>query len=148
MNNTPSLNEINKNSTMDPNMLTKYYKLKLMNDFMNIKYLNPKMTQSEISSQLNMSSSTIKRYRNDINMISPYRINSNNAKKRQKKAKIDDNGELKRPQLTSIDPKASSNDKKTKSKNTLKGGALQEENIKIDEHYLDKILKNNICNYN
>ena len=62
MNNTPSLNEINKNSAMDPNMLTKYYKLKLINDFMNIKYQNPKMTQSEISSQLNMSSSTIKRY--------------------------------------------------------------------------------------
>ena len=70
-----------KNSAMDPNMLTKYYKLKLMNDFMNIKYQNPKMTQSEISSQLNMSSSTIKRYRNDINMFSPYRINSNNVKK-------------------------------------------------------------------
>ena len=96
--NTPSLNEINKNSTMDPNMLTKYYKLKLMNDFMNIKYQNPKMTQSEISSQLNMSASTIKRCRNDINMISPYRINPNNAKKRQKKAKIDD-VELKRPQM-------------------------------------------------
>ena len=30
MNNTPSLNEINKNSAMDPNMLTKYYELKLM----------------------------------------------------------------------------------------------------------------------
>ena len=29
MNNTPSLNEINKISAMDPNMLTKYYKLKL-----------------------------------------------------------------------------------------------------------------------
>ena len=85
MNNTPSLNEINKNSTMDPNMLTKYYKLKLMKDFMNIKYQNPKLTQSEISSQLNMSSSTIQRYRNDINMISPYRINPNNFKKQQKK---------------------------------------------------------------
>ena len=81
--NTPSLNEINKNSTMNPNMLTKYYKLKLMNDFMNIKYQNPKMTQSQISSQLNMSPSTIQRYRNDINMISPYRINPNNVKKQQ-----------------------------------------------------------------
>ena len=69
MNNTPSLNEINKNSNMNPNMLTKNYKLKLMNDFMNIKYQNPKMTQSEIASQVNMSSSTIQRYRNDINMI-------------------------------------------------------------------------------
>ena len=48
MNNTASLNEIN--STMDPNMLTIYYKLKLMNDFMNIKYQNPKMTQRDIIS--------------------------------------------------------------------------------------------------
>ena len=128
---------------MDPNMLTKYYKLKLMNDFMNIKYQNPKMTQSEISSQLNMSSSTIKRYRNDINMISPYRINPNNAKKRQKKVKIDDNGELKRTQLTSNDLKTTSNDKKTRSKNVLKAGSIQEENIEINEHYLDRILKNN-----
>ena len=143
MNNFPSLNEINKNSAMDPNMLTKYYKLKLMNDFMNIKYQNPKMTQSEISSQLNMSSSTIKRYRNDINMFSPYRINSNNVKKRSKKAKIDDFGDLKRPQMTSNDLKITSNDKKTKTKNNLKGGSVQEDNFEINEHYLDKIIKNN-----
>ena len=141
MNNTPSLNEVNKNSAMDPNMLTKYYKLKLMNDFMNIKYQNPKMTQSEISSQLNMSSSTIKRYRNDINMLSPYRINPNNTKKRPKKAKIDDNGEPKRAQLTSNDLKITSNDKKTRSKNVLKAGSVQEDNIEFSEHYLDKILK-------
>ena len=101
MNNTPSLNEINKNSTMNPNMLTKYYKLKLMNDFMNIKYQNPKMTQSEISSQLNMSPSTIKRYRNDINMVSPYKISPNNVKKQQKKTKIDNNGDPKRAQMIS-----------------------------------------------
>ena len=143
MNKTPSLNEINKNSTMNPNMLTKYCKLKLMNDFMNIKYQNPKMTQSEISSQLNMSPSNIQRYRNDINMISPYRINSNNVKKQQKKAKIDNNGDLKRPQLTSNDLKTSSNDRKTKTRNVLKGGSVQEDNIEINELYLDKIIKSN-----
>ena len=121
---------------MDPNMLTKYYILKLMNDFMDIKYQNPKMTQSEISSQLKMSSSTIQRYRNDINMFSPHRINSNNVKKQPKKTKIDNNGDLKRSQLTSNDLKTSSNDKKTKSKNNLKGGFVQE-NIEINGHYLD-----------
>ena len=120
MNNTPSLNEIIKNSTMDPNMLTKYYKLKLMNDFMNIKCQNPKMTQSEISSQLNMSPSTIQRYRNDINMLSPYRINPKNVKKQQKKTKIDNNGDLKRHQMTSNDLKTSSNDKKNKIKKRFK----------------------------
>ena len=114
--NTPSLNEIKKNSAMDPNMLTKYYKLKLMNDFMNIKYQNPKMTQSEISSKLNMSPSTIQRYRNDIDMLSPYKINPNNVKKQRKKTKIDNNGDPKRAQMTSNDLKTTSNDKKTKSK--------------------------------
>ena len=102
MNNTPSLNEINKNSTMDPNMLTKYYKLKLMNDFTNIKYQNPKMTQSQISSQLNISPSTIQRYRNDINMISPYRNNPNNVKKQQKRPKsiiMVTSKDLNRPQM-------------------------------------------------
>ena len=114
--NTPSLNDINKNSAMDPNMLTKYYKLKIMNDFMNIKYQNPKMSQSEISSQLNMSPFTIQRYRNDINMLSPYRNNPNNVKKQRKKTKIDNNSDLKRPQLTSNDLKTTSNDKKNKIK--------------------------------
>ena len=141
--NTPSLNEINKTANMGPNLITKHYKLKLMNDFMNIKYQNPKLKQSELASQLNMSPSTIQRHRNDINMFSPYRINPNNVKKRPKKAKIGDNGDLKRVQMTSNDLKTTSNDnKKIKTKNNSKGGAIQE-NIEINEHYLDKILKNN-----
>ena len=131
--NTPSLAEINKTANMDPNLLTRHYKLKLMNDFMNIKYQNPKMKQSEIANNLNMSSSTLQRYRNDINMLSPYRINPNNNKKRPKKAKIDDNSDLKRPQMTSND---SIKNKKTK----LKGGSVQDD-VEINEHYLDKILK-------
>ena len=141
--NTPYLTEINKISNMNPNLITKHYKLKLMNDFMNIKYQNPRLKQSEIASQLDMSASTIQRYRNDINMLSPYRINQNNVKKQQKKTKIDNNGDLKGPQMTSNDLKTTSNDKKTKTKNVLKAGSVQD-NIEINEHYLDKILKNNI----
>ena len=45
--------------------------------------------------------------------------------------------DLKRPQSTSTE-----NSKKSETKNNLKGGSLQE-NIEINEHYLDKILKNN-----
>ena len=131
--NTPSLTEINQTANMDPNLLTRYYKLKLMNDFMNIKYQNPKMKQSEIANNLNMSSSTLQRYRNDINMLSPYRIDPNNNKKRPKKAKIDDNSDLKRPQMTSND---TIKNKKTK----LKGGSVQDD-VEINEHYLHKILK-------
>ena len=71
MNNTPSLSEINKTANMDPNLLTRHYKLQLMNDFLHIKYQNPQMKQSEIANNLNMSSSTLQRCRNDINMLSP-----------------------------------------------------------------------------
>ena len=138
MNNTPSLNEINKTANMDPNLLTRHYKLKLMNDFMHIKYQNPRLKQSEIANHLNMSSSTLQRYRNDINMLSPYSINQ----KRPKKAKIDDNGDLKRPQMTSNDFKTTSKETVKNKKIKLKGGSIQE-NIEINEHYLDKILENN-----
>ena len=57
--NTTSLSEINKTANMDPNLITRHFRLKLMNDFMNIKYLNPKLKQSKIASQLDMSASTI-----------------------------------------------------------------------------------------
>ena len=142
MNNTPSLNEINKTANMDPNLLTRHYKLRLLNDFMHIKYQNPRLKQSEIANHINMSSSTLQRYRNDINMLSPYRISPNNVKKRSKKAKIDDIGDLKRPQMTSNDIKSTSNGTVKNKKNKLKGGSIQEI-IEINEHYLDKILKNN-----
>ena len=58
-----------------------------MADFMLLKYENPKTKQSEMANQLSLSSSTIQRYRNDVNMLSPYRIQSININKRLKKAK-------------------------------------------------------------
>ena len=152
MKNTPSLAEINKTANMDPNLLTRHYKLKLLNDFLNIKYENPKMKQSEIANQLDISSSTLKRYRNDINMLSPYKINQNNGKKRTKKAlniDFDINShhevDIQRPQMSSNDIKrlqspSNESNKKAKTKNT-KGGSIQE-NIEVDEQYLDKVLKN------
>ena len=142
MNNNFSLQQIQKTSNLDANLISRQYKLNLMADFMRVKYENPKMKQSEIANQLGMSSSTLQRYRNDINMLSPYRISPNNVKKRPKKAKIDDIDDLKRPQMTSNDVKTTSNESIKNKKNKLKGGSIQE-NVEIDEHYLDKILKNN-----
>ena len=141
MNNSFSLQQIQKTRNLDANLISRQYKLNLMADFMRVKYENPKMKQSEIANQLGMSSSTVQRYRNDINMLSPYRINPNNTKKRSKKAKTDDNSDLKRSQMTSNDPETNSKEQ-VKKKNKLKGGSIQE-NVEINEHYLDKILKNN-----
>ena len=137
---------------MDPNLLTRHYKLKIMNDFMHIKYQNPKLRQSEIASQIGLSTSTLQRCRSDINMFSPYRIQPNNTNKRMKKAEntnFDNNShneaDVKRPQMTSNRlkrPQSTTNKTKTKTKNILKGGSIQEE-VEINEHYLDEILKNN-----
>ena len=108
MNNSFSLNQIQKTSNLDANLISRQYKLNLMCDFMRLKYDNPKLKQSEIASRLGYSSSTLQRYRNDINMISPYRINPNNTNKQTKKVKNTNFGnnshhehDLKRPQMTS-----------------------------------------------
>ena len=79
-----------------------------MADFFRHNYEKPKMKQSEIANQLSLSSSTIQRYRNDIIMLSPYRIQSNTINKRKKLAKNTNsdnesqpNHDHKRPQMTS-----------------------------------------------
>ena len=123
--------------------------MKLMADFLKVKYEKPKMKQSEIANHLGMSSSTVQIYRNDINVLSPYRIQPNNTNKRTKKAKnteFDNNShtnqDVKRLQMTSNDlkrPQSTSNENSKKTKNKLKGGS----NIEINEVYLDKILHNN-----
>ena len=134
---------------MNPNLITRHYKLKLLNDYMYIKYQNPKMKQSEIENQLNLSSSTLQRYRNDINMLSPCRIQPNNTNKRTKKTlntNFDNNShhepDVKRPQMTSNDLKTIQTKSNKKNKNILKAGSVQE-NIEKNEHYLDEILVNN-----
>ena len=105
-----------------------------MADFLQVKYENPKLNYSEIANQLGYFSSTLHRYRNDVNMVSPYRIQPNNINKRTKKTSntnFDNNShretDVKRPRLTSFDLKTTSKEsspevKPAKSKNKLKGG--------------------------
>ena len=88
MNNSSSLQQIQKTSNLDPNLLPRQYELNRMADFMRVKYENPKMKQSQMANQLGLSTSTLQRYRNDINMLSPYRINPNNTNKRTKMLKL------------------------------------------------------------
>ena len=149
MNNTFSLQQTPRISNLDASLISRQYKLNLMADFMRLKYENPKLKQSETANQLSYSSSTLQRNINDINLLSPYRNQSNNTNKRIKKASstiFDNNShryhDLKRPQTTSnglVKPRIKSS---KRNKNTLKGGSVHE-NIEINEHYLDENLHKN-----
>ena len=48
MNNSFSLQQIQKTSNFDANLISRQYKLNLMADFLGMKYENPKMKQSQI----------------------------------------------------------------------------------------------------
>ena len=61
-----------------------------MADFMRLKCKNKntRMSQSQIANQTSLSTSTLQRYRSDLNMLSPYRINPNKTNKRTKNVPI------------------------------------------------------------
>ena len=80
MNNTFSLQQISRISSLDGNLISRQYKLNLMADFMRIKYEKSKLKQSEIANQLGYSFSTFHRNRNDKNVPSPYWISPNSTK--------------------------------------------------------------------
>ena len=72
-----------KSANLNSNSLLRLYKENMMLKFMEIKSNEPKLTQKQISNQLVFSDSTIKRYRDDINMDSPY--NGNKYRKKNNK---------------------------------------------------------------
>ena len=126
MNNSFSLQQISRTGNLEPNLISPQYKLDLMSKFWCINFENPKMNQSEIANQLGYSTSTLQRYRKDINMLSLYRIHPNNTNERIKKGKntsFDNNShldpDLKRLQMTSKDLETTSNEPiKNKKKQT------------------------------
>ena len=87
MNNSCSLQQISRTGNHDSNLISRQYKLNLMAKFMQIKFENPKLKQSEIADQLGYSRSTLKTYRNVINMLSRYRIQPIDTNKRSKKVR-------------------------------------------------------------
>ena len=95
MNNTFSLEQISKTDNLDSNLLLRQYNFDLMARFMEIKSTNPKIKQNEIAKDLGFSSSTLQRYRSDINMLSPYRIPPNNINNKRRQnisnTNLDDN---------------------------------------------------------
>ena len=80
MSNNFTIDQLTKSQSIDPNSINRLYKTNMMLNFMDIRSNNPRMTQKQICKELGTSDSTIKRYRDDIQMDSPY--NRNKYKKK------------------------------------------------------------------
>ena len=52
--------------------------------FIGIEAINSKLRQDQIAKELGSTSSTLQRYRNDINKLPPYRIAPDSHKRTQK----------------------------------------------------------------
>ena len=131
--------------------------------FMGIKAIKRKLRQDQIAKEIGCLGSTLQRYRNDINVLSPYKIPPNTHKRRQKitntnlKDKSNREHDVQRRKMTSIDlirPQMASNDvakpkTNTKStckrasnkrnKNILESGSVHE-NFEINDEYWMKFF--------
>ena len=138
-----TIDQLSKSETIDPNSVNRLYKINIMLDFMEIRSNIPRMTQKQICNQLGTSDSTIKRYRNDITMDSPY--NRNNYKKKKLK---------KTPDITTENNKTvideSSKNKiiekrlKNRPKNEIKGGNISDIHTIRGKELIEQAFKDNI----
>ena len=121
MTNTFSLEQIANTGDLNADfMIMRQFRLDKMAKFMEIKSINPKLKQSEIAKELAISTSTLQRYRRELDMRSPYRIlQSSNTHTRKQKAASHTKHDLK---VTSSDQKTTSNDLKETSKESVKYG--------------------------
>ena len=121
MNKRFSYDNIIKSRSIEPNDLIRTYKLDRCCDFMEEKFNNPRLTQKEICKQLGFSDSTIKRYRDDIKMDSPYRRNNPKKKTpRQNPSTVTENISKNESSKNKIIEKRIKN----RLKNEIKGGNI------------------------
>ena len=117
-NNTFSLEQIAKAGDLNAELIMRQNQLDKMDKFMEIKYMAPKLKQSEIAKELAISTSLLQRYRREVNMHWPYKIlQSSNTHTRKQNASNHTEHDLKK---TSNDLKMTSNDLKQTSKESVK----------------------------
>ena len=117
-----------KSEKLNSNSILRLYKQNMMLKFLEIKSNEPRLTQKQIFNQLGFSNSTIKRFRDDIRIDSPYK----RSKYRKKNNKS--NSTITQTQTHTKNGRIKNN--KNIKKNDLKGGSViendnQEDNTKF-----------------
>ena len=138
MNKRFSYDTMIKSRSIEPSDIIRTFKLDRCCDFMEAKYDNPKLTQKEICNQLGVTDRTIRRFRNDIKMDSPYR-SSNNKKKKPKQTPININNND-----TKSVSEQNNRDKRIEKriKNKLKGGDISDTHSLSGKELIDQAFAN------
>ena len=133
MNKRFSYDNMIKSRSIEPSDIIRTFKLDRCCDFMEEKYNNPKLTQKEICNQLGFSDRAIRRYRDDIKMDSPYRIN-NNIKKKTNQKPVD----IKNDNTKSEDKNRRINKRIKNTLNNMKGGNISDTHTLTGKELIDQ----------
>ena len=133
MNKRFSYDSMIKSRSVEPSDIIRTFKLDRCCDFMEEKYNNPKLTQKEICNQLGFSDRVIRRYRDDIKMNSPYRIN-NNIKKKTNQEPVD----IKNDNTKSEDKNRRINKRIKNTLNNMKGGNISDTHTLTGKELIDQ----------
>ena len=135
MNKRFSYDNMIKSRSIEPSDIIRTFKLDRCCDFMEEKYNNPRLTQKEICNQLGFTDRTIRRYRDDIKMDSPYRINNNKKKTpRQKPSTVTEN-------ISKNEKTKSVTNKKSKN-NVIKGGNTSDVHTITGKELIEQTFQN------
>ena len=148
MNKRFSYDNMLKARLIEPNDIIRTYKLDHCCDFMDEKYNNPKLTHKEICNRLQLSDRTIRRFRDDINMNSPYRINNNKKKKPKQSPDTKTENISENENTKSVIDESSKNkiiEKRIKNrlKNEIKGGNISDSHKLSSKEIIDYAFTNN-----
>ena len=146
-----TIDQLTKAESIDPNSINRLYKLNMMLDFMEIRSNNPRMTQKEICNKIGRSDSTIKRYRNDIDMDSPYKRNNYKKKKPKRSPNTTTENMNKNKSTKSVIDESSKNiiiEKRIKNrlKNELKVGNVSDIHTLSGKELIDQAFQNDKAN--
>ena len=139
MNKKFSYDNMIKSGSIEPSDLIRTFKLDRCCDFMEEKYNNPKLTQKQNCNQLGFTDRTIRRYRDDIEMDSPYRINNH------KKKKPEQSPDTKTEIISKNENTKSVSNKRSKI-NVIKGGNVSDIHTICGKELIDQGFQNDKAN--
>ena len=136
-----------KSRLLEPSDIIGTFKLDRCCDFMEEKYNNPRLFRKEICNRLQLSDRSIRRFRNDINMESPYRINYSKKKKPKQSPDTKTENISKKENTKSVIDQSSRKkiiEKRIKNrlKNDIKGGNISDSHTLSSKEIIDYAFQN------